>query len=255
MTASVLFDRSDSVATVTLNRPPLNILDLDMITVLRDHFVDLAKDDSLQLLVLRATGEKAFSAGVSVEDHTADKVGQMLDSFHSGILALSRLPVVTLAVIRGHCLGGGMELAAGCDLRLAAEKSRFGQPEIELGCFPPFAAALYPRWLGPDHTVDILATGRSLSAEEAERIGFVTRRLPDEELDGEVQKLIDQLTAKSIVVTRLLKRAILAGREKCFEAALAESERIYLQELTATADMNEGLTSFLEKRPPEWKHR
>ncbi|MEE8137298.1 MAG: enoyl-CoA hydratase-related protein [Thermoanaerobaculia bacterium] len=255
MSASVLLEGGGSVATLTLNRPPLNILDLEMIAALGNRLAGLADDDSLQLLILRGAGEKAFSVGVAVQEHTPDKVDRMLDAFHSAILTLRRLPAVTLAVIRGHCLGGGMELAAGCDLRLAAETSRFGQPEIDLGCFPPLAAALYPRWLGGGRALDLLATGRILSAQEAERIGFVTRRVPDARVDEEVQEITDQLTSKSRAVTRILKRAILAGREGPFEAALAESERLYRQDLVATEDMREGLTAFLEKRPPRWKHR
>ena len=255
MTSSVLLDRDGRVATLTLNRPPLNILDLQMIAALRERLAALRDDDSLQLLILRGSGEKAFSAGVAVQDHTPENAGEMLEGFHSAILTLRRLPAVTLAMIRGHCLGGGMELAAGCDLRVAAATSRFGQPEIDLGCFPPLAAALYPRWLGGGRTVDLLATGRTLSAEEAERIGFLTRRVPEAEIDEAVQEITNRITSKSGAVTRILKQAILAGRERPFEAALTESERLYREDLMATEDLTEGLSAFLEKRPPRWKHQ
>lgn len=254
MTETVRVERDGRVATITLDRPPLNILDLATIRSLRLRLAELAAEDGLQLAVLRAAGGRAFSVGVAVEDHTPDKVPAMLEEFHGAVVALRELPAVTLAVVQGHCLGGGMELAAGCDLVLAAESSRFAQPEIELGCFPPLAAALYPATLGEKKTFDLLLTGRSLSAAEAEELGFVSRRVADGELETETRRIVEQITAKSQAVTRILKMAIRAGRERPFAQALAESERLYLDDLLATDDMAEGLASFLEKRPPVWRH-
>jgi cyclohexa-1,5-dienecarbonyl-CoA hydratase len=179
----------------------------------------------------------------------------MLDSFHSGLRALRDFPAPTLAVVRGHCLGGGMELAAACDLRFAAAGSRFGQPEIELGCYPPWAAAHYPELLGAGITTDLLLTGRILDAAEARDIGFVDRLVDPEALDATVAEFVVQVTAKSRPVTRLALAAIRARRGRGFDAALAESERLYTRELTRTHDMTEGLEAFLAKRRPEWQDR
>jgi enoyl-CoA hydratase len=148
-----------------------------------------------------------------------------------------------------------MELVAGCDIVLASDNSRFAQPEIELGCIPPLATALYPRRLGPAKTFDLLITGRSIDCDEAEQIGFVSRQVPAADLDMELERLEAQISQKSLPVLRLLKRAIQAGRDRSFDEALAESERLYLEELIDTQDMHEGLAAFLEKRSPHWKHK
>ena len=250
---TLLVDRDGRTATVTLNRPPLNILDIPTIARLGEVVSELAEDGELQVVVIRGAGERAFSAGVAVQDHTPDKVGPMLESLHGAIRKLRDLSAVTVAAVRGHCLGGGMELALACDLVVATEDARFGQPEIELGCYPPVAAALYPSLIGPGRTLDLLLTGRTLSCEEAERMGLVARRVSD--LDEGVAKLTAEITARSAAVVRLTKRAVQAGRDRGFSEALTESERLYLEELCPTADMEEGIAAFLEKRRPVWKHR
>lgn len=255
MSDVVLVERAGRTATVTINRPPLNILDLETLGRLNQVLGKLGVDPGLQVVVLRGAGERAFSAGVSVQDHTPDKVREMLDGLHGAIRLLRDLPAVAVAAVQGHCLGGGMELALGCDLVLATEDARFGQPEIELGCYPPAAAALYPRLLGTSRTLELLLTGRTLSAEEAERLGIVTWRVEAGGLDLGIARVLADLTAKSAAVTRLTKRAVSAGRDLPFDPALEETEQIYLDELCATADMEEGLQAFLLKRKPVWQHR
>lgn len=249
---SILVARDGRTATVTLNRPPLNILDIPTIIQLREAVAELDRNE-LQLVVVRGAGGRAFSAGVAVQDHTPDLVGPMLESLHGAIRGLRDLSAVTVAAVHGHCLGGGMELALACDLVVATEDARFGQPEIELGCYPPVAAALYPSLIGPGRTLDLLLTGRTLTCEEAERMGLVTRRVQD--LDEGLAKLSAEILAKSAAVVRLTKKAVRAGRDHGFSEALAESERLYLDELCPTADMAEGIAAFLEKRRPVWKHR
>lgn len=252
--SAVRIERTGRTATLWIDRPPLNVLDLATLDELRRAVEELAAEPP-QVLLVRGAGERAFSAGVAVEDHTPDKIGAMLEGFHGALRALRALPSVNLAVVQGHCLGGGMELAAACDLVLAGDGARFGQPEIELGCYPPYAAALYPALLGAKRTFDLLLTGRTIDAAEAHRIGFVSRLVPAADLEAAAEGLGAELTAHSAAVTRLTKKAIRAGEGEAFETALAECERIYLDELAATTDMEEGLTAFLEKRPPDWQHR
>jgi cyclohexa-1,5-dienecarbonyl-CoA hydratase len=253
MSSTVLLERNGRAATLTLDRPPLNILDLATIAELRSRVESLAADPP-QLLWLRARGH-AFSAGVAVEDHTEERIGEMLAGLHGAIRGLMDLPSICIAVVEGHCLGGGMELAAACDMVLAVEGSTFGQPEIHLGCFPPVAAALYPARFGSGRTFELLLTGRTFDAEEAERLGFVTWRIPSGELEGKLAELGERLLSTSAAVTPLLKRAVQAGGTLPATGALAETERLYLEELARTEDMNEGVAAFLEKRPPAWKHR
>jgi cyclohexa-1,5-dienecarbonyl-CoA hydratase len=251
----VLYQRHERVGELTLNQPPLNILDLETLEELGRRLDELAGDDELQLLWLRAAGEEAFSAGSAVQDHTPDRTRSMLTAFHRALSTLRRLPAVTIAVVRGHCLGGGMELAACCDMVLAADDSRFGQPEVDLGCFPPVAAALYPTRLGSARTLELLLSGRLLGCAEAEKLGLVTWQVPVAELERKVEEIGARVTAKSAAVTRRIKQAVQAARGRSFQDALAETERIYLDELLATEDAREGIAAFLAKRRPQWRHR
>jgi cyclohexa-1,5-dienecarbonyl-CoA hydratase len=253
--STVWFQRDGRTATVTIDRPPLNILDIPTIARLGGVISELASSPDLSVVFLRGAGDRAFSAGVSVQDHTPDKVRPMLESLHGTIRKLRDLDAVTVAAVHGHCLGGGMELALACDLVIADDDARFGQPEIELGCYPPVAAALYPARLGAGRTLDLLLTGRTLSCEEAERLGLVTRRIPQGSLDEAIQQLTTEIGARSAPVVRLTKRAVRAGRDLPFSDALNEAERIYLEELCEVQDMSEGINAFLEKRRPEWKNR
>ena len=255
MNYRVLYARRDRIGELTLNQPPLNILDLETLEELGRRLDELAGDPELQLLWLRAAGEDAFSAGSAIQDHTAERARAMLSTFHRAVTTLRRLPAVTIAVVRGHCLGGGMELATSCDMVLAADNSRFGQPEVDLGCFPPVAAALYPHRLGRGRTLELLLSGRLMDCVEAERLGLVTWRVPVDELEQKIEEIGKRITSKSAAVTRKIKRAVQAGRGRSFEDGLAEAERIYLEELLETEDAREGIAAFLAKRPPEWRHR
>ena len=250
---SVLLHRDGPAATVTLNRPPLNILDIPTIDLLGEVVAGLASDPGLQVIFLRGSGDRAFSAGVAIQDHTPDRVVPMLDSLHATIRRLRDLDAVTVAAVQGHCLGGGMELAMSCDLVIATEDARFAQPEIEVGCYPPVASALLPQRIGAGLALDLALTGRSLTCEEAERIGLVTRRVSN--LDEAVERFRSEITSKSIPVTRLAKKAVRAGRDLPFSVALAETERIYKEELLPLEDLAEGAAAFLEKRRAEWRNR
>lgn len=252
----LVVERMGRAATLTFGQPPLNILDLDLLARLDAEIASLAGDRELQLLFVRGAGERAFSAGVSVQDHTADKIDRMLLSFHGALARLRDLDALTVSLVDGHCLGGGMELALICDLVLATERSRFGQPEIALGCYPPVAAALYPRRIGTGRTLELLLTGRTFDCGEALALGFVHERLADRPaLEQRAEELAAAVQRQSAAVTRLTKRAVRAGETRAYEPALAEAERLYLRELTATADMAEGIQAFVEKRPPVWRHR
>jgi cyclohexa-1,5-dienecarbonyl-CoA hydratase len=247
--------REGRVATLTLSRPPLNILDLATLQALERGLGALTRDPELDLLVVRGAGERAFSAGVAIQDHVGDRIGPALTAFHGAVRALRDLSAVTLACVRGHCLGGGLELALACDLVLASDDATFGLPEITLACYPPVAAAVLPRRVGRPRALELMLTGRTFDAAEAERLGLLTRRVAAGALDEACAELTSALLGNSGAALRLAKRAAHAGEELPFGPALTEAERIYLEELLQTADMHEGISAFLGKRAPQWKHR
>lgn len=251
------FERREEAGAlwIRLKRPPVNVLDVGFIQALDGALLELPARRDLKVLVLESALDGVFSAGVDVAAHARERAARMLEVFHGLLRRIDALPQVALAAVDGSCLGGGCELAASCDVVLATPRARFGQPEIDLGCYPPYAAALYPALLGPAKTLDLLVTGRILGCEEAERMGLVARRVPKGGLDEALTAYQAQVEAKSTAVVRLLKKAVRAGRDQGFATALPEAERIYIQELCKTEDMAEGLGAFLEKRPPVWRHR
>jgi len=252
---TVRSERAGSVLTLTLDRPPVNVMDIPMIEALAAALESAAADRALSVIHLRAAGTKAFSAGVDVADHTPDRIRPMLEVFHKAFRILNKMDPVSVAEVFGLCLGGGCELAAMCDLAIVAEDAKIGQPEIELACFPPVAAAAFGGLVGPKRATELVLTGRVIDGREAERIGLVTRAVPAAALAEETRQVVDALAAKSRPVLALTKRALRACHPGAFEKSLAEAERIYLDELTQVDDMNEGMAAFLEKRRPVWKHR
>lgn len=252
---TVHVERSGSVMTLTLDRPPLNVLSIPMIESLAAAVESAAGDREIAVVHLRGAGTKGFSAGVDVADHTPDRIRPMLEAFHRIFRTLNRMDPVSVAELFGACLGGGCELAALCDFSIASEDAKIGQPEIELACFPPVAAAAFGGIVGPRRAADLVLTGRILDGREAERIGLVTRAVPAASLVAETRKLVESLAAKSRPVLALTKRALRACHPGAFEKSLAEAERIYLEELVRTEDMAEGMAAFLEKRRPAWRHR
>ena len=255
MSEPVRVERDGRAATLVVARPPLNILDLDTLAALDAELDRLAAEPELQLLFVRGEGERAFSAGVAVQDHTPDKLDRMLASFHGVIRRLRALEAMTVALVDGNCLGGGLELASACDLVVATERARFGLPEIKLGCYPPVALALYPRRIGLGRTLELALTGRLFDAAEAARLGLVDELVAPERLTARAAELASGIGAHSAAVTRLAVRAARAGEGRPFGTALAEAERIYLRELAATEDMHEGLAAFAGKRAPAWRQR
>jgi cyclohexa-1,5-dienecarbonyl-CoA hydratase len=255
---TVHVSKEDHRWILTVEKPPLNVLDLACLRELGnilDEAGEAAASGEVRLVALRGAGEKAFSAGVAVQDHTRERVPGMLGTIHGVARRLRDLPVPTVAIVHGHCLGGGFELALCCDMMIAADDTRFATPEIKLGCFPPIATALLPRRIGRGRALELILSGRTFDVAEAERLGLVLRSAPRAELDAMATALMDALTAHSAAVSRHLKTAVAVGEAQGFDAALDEAERIYLEELLPLDDMEEGLNAFLEKRAPVWQHR
>lgn len=250
----VRFEADGDVARITLARPPLNVLTTPMIEELNAALEETARHTTLKVLVLAAEG-RAFSAGVAVEDHQGDRVKPMLSAFHQVFRHLEALDCPSIAAVQGPALGGGAELATFCDVVIASEQATVGQPEIRVGVFPPIAALHYPTRVGETRARQLLLSGQILSARDAERIGLVDRVVAAGELEAAVMVAVSAFTDKSAAVLRLTKRAVRLARGRDFETALARLEALYLEELMATEDAEEGLRAFVEKRPPVWRDR
>ena len=246
------FSREDHAYRITLNDPPLNILDIAMLDELRDAIA--RADNDRHALIIDAAGEKAFSAGASVQDHLGDRVASMLSSFHDCFRMLSRLELVTVAFVRGAALGGGCELALGCDFVLASDRAKFSQPEINLGVFPPVAAYQLSRQLAPRKGLELLLTGDTIDAATAERHGLVNAVFPAADFNARAEEWMQRLYRHSGSSIRMARRAFRLAQSGDFAEKLASVERLYLDELMKTNDANEGLNAFIEKRQPAWKN-
>lgn len=238
---------------ITLADPPLHILDISMLEELRDALHRVANDR--HALILDATGDRAFSAGASVQDHLGDRVATMLAVFHDCFRILARLDLVTVALVRGAALGGGSELAMACDFVLASGGARFGQPEIHLGVFPPVAAWQLSRQVPPRKGLELLLSGEPVDAATAEGLGLVNAVFPDDEFEARSAQWLERLYRQSASSLRFAKKAFRLAQADDFEERLARVERLYLEELVRSEDAEEGLRAFLEKRAPHWSHR
>ncbi|MBT4768655.1 MAG: hypothetical protein HOO04_09880 [Phycisphaerae bacterium] len=197
---------------------------------------------------------KAFSAGVDVSDHTEDKVGDMIERFHGIFRRLAATDAITIAAVQGAALGGGCELACFCDVVLASDRAKFGQPEVHVGVFPPVAAAILPWRVGLGKAIELVSLGATISATEAHRIGLVNQLFPADEFNDKVAAYIDSIRGLSRPVVRMAKQATMVGMRAETLKRLEEAEKIYLDELMQLHDAHEGIAAFMEKRSPEWSH-
>jgi cyclohexa-1,5-dienecarbonyl-CoA hydratase len=250
----ILFEREGGVARITLDHPPVNIMDIPTMREINAALESLQGDEMTKVIVFGAKG-KAFCAGVDVKDHTADKVDEMVEVFHRIFRQMWSLDIPTVAAVNGAALGGGCELVTFCDMIIASEKATFGQPEIQVGVYPPVAVVTFPRLMPHMKALELLLTGSVVDAREAERLGMVNKVVPVEGFEEEVSKLVGKLTALSGAVLRLTKRATLQGLTLGFEEALHLSEELYLKRLMKTEDASEGLRAFMEKRSPVWRDK
>jgi len=251
----ITFEKKGKIATLTINRPPYNVLDIPTMKEMNVALAEAKGMDGVSAVVLTAAGSKAFSSGVDVKDHTPDKMDEMIAVFHQIFRTLVTFEVPTVAAVNGVALGGGCEVASFCDLVVASEHSKFGQPEVMVGVYPSMAVAWFTKILGTKRAYELLLTGKTISAQTAYEYGLVNRVIPDTEYDEGLNAFLEELTSKSSVVLKWCKKAIMSGFEVPFEKGLAASEVIYKHALMNTEDAKEGLKAFLEKRKPTWKDK
>ena len=252
----IKFVIEDRVGFITLASPPLNVLNIAMMQEMNKALDECSQQRDLAAIVFAAAPDcRAFSAGVSVEEHAHETIFQMLDSFHAIFRSLEQISRPTIAVVNGPALGGGCELITFCDFVIASDQARFGQPEIKLGVFPPVAAILLPRIVGDRRARELMLTGEIIEAREAQALGLITRVVPAAELEAETARLLAQLRGLSALALEHAKRAIALGQGRSLDEALKEIEDMYLHELMKTQDAVEGISAFGEKRKATWQHR
>jgi enoyl-CoA hydratase len=254
---NLLVEVADQVATVTINRPKvLNALNAETLKELEQAFAALEADPAAKVIIVTGAGEKAFVAGADIA--AMQPIGPVAARefallAHRIMDRLEQGSKTVIAAVNGFALGGGCELAMACDIRLASDNARFGQPEINLGIIPGWAGTQrLPRLVGRGRALELLLTGDLIDAAEACRIGLVNRVVPTAELLPEARKLAGKIAGKGQVAVRLCRDAVRHGLE--VDRARGSAMEADLFALCfATADQKEGMQAFLEKRKPEFK--
>lgn len=252
----VQLEIKDAVATLTLLRPKqLNALNRALLTEIGERVAEISTDASVRVVILKGEG-RAFAAGADIAEmkdlRAADaeffsRLGQRVFS------ALEALPVVTIALIHGYALGGGLELAMACDIRIAAEGTKFGQPEVILGVTPGFGGSQrLPRLVGQGRALHMLLTGEQISAAEALEMGLVTKVVPADDLLTAGLELANKLMSCGPIALQYVKRAVYEGAEVDLAKGLAMESALFGL-CFSTDDQTEGMAAFVNRRKPEFK--
>ncbi len=255
---NIIYSKEKGIARITVNRPDKrNALNQGVRLELRQVLKDIGEDESVRIAIITGAGDKAFIGGADITElkemspitceARASTLGQQLYT------DIENLRVPVIAMINGFCLGGGCEIAMCCDIRIASENAKLGQPEINIGLFPGGGGTQrLPRLVGWGRAKELLYTGRIIDAAEAERIGLVDKVVPPDKLEMTVTELAEAIASKSPVIIRLLKKVINKGMYSNLPDGLAY-EKSTFGLCFATEDHNEGIAAFLEKRQPEFK--
>jgi len=247
-------EKDDQVARITLNRPKHNVLNIPMMNELNSELAVIAADESLKCVVITGEG-RSFCAGVEVADHTPSNVDEMVAVFNKIFELINIIDIPVIAAVNGACLGGGMEVAIACDIVIASKKAIFGQPEIKLGFFPPYAALRLPELVGPAKAIEILTTGKNYKAKEARKLGFVSQVASEDDFNDVVEKNIKDICYASPLIIRLNKRAVKRHIGTSFSQGVDLVSNYFLNTMMKTEDTLEGIASFEEKRRPVWKNK
>jgi cyclohexa-1,5-dienecarbonyl-CoA hydratase len=248
---NILLEKKDGAAKIIINLPPLNILDIPTLEEMSQALAELRDNDEVKVVAITGSGEKAFSAGVAVGDHLGDKLPRMVEVFHQLFVSLINVDKPTIALVNGVALGGGCEVVAGCDMAVASDKAQLGQPEIKLGVYPPPASVLFPRIMGRQKAFELILSGDSISAKEAEEIGLVNKVFPAAEFKKASDEFIKRFTANSGLALTQARRALYRNFDLSFNEAL-EATGADATMVMAGENSIEGLSAFLEKRKPIW---
>jgi enoyl-CoA hydratase len=247
----------DGVALVTLERPEvLNALNFDLLDELADELARLDRDPACRAIVITGSGTRAFAAGADIRELAAQTpIGLLVEDRFAVWERIAAVRTPLIAAVRGHALGGGCELAMTCDLIVAGDDARFGQPEINLGVMPGAGGTQrLTRAIGRARAMDLILTGRSIQAAEAEAMGLVSRVVPAAETLDAALELARTIASKAPVAVLAAKEAVRLAEELPLSAGLRHERRAFFA-LFASADQAEGMAAFVEKRNPKWKGR
>jgi enoyl-CoA hydratase len=253
---TILVERDGRVGTITLNRPQaLNALNSQMMTEVTTAATEFDDDPDIGAIIITGS-PKAFAAGADIKEMASLTFADVFGAdFFAPWSKLAAVRTPTIAAVAGHALGGGCELAMMCDVLIAAETAKFGQPEIKLGVLPGMGGSQrLTRAIGKAKAMDLILTGRTIDAAEAERSGLVSRVVPADDLLTEAKAVATAIAQLSLSATRMAKEAV----NRAFESTLAEGllyERRLFHSAFATNDQSEGMAAFIEKRPPNFTHR
>ncbi len=251
---NILFDTSTYAARLILNHAPYNVLTIPLMTEIAEAIESLNGRADVKCIVMESS-QKAFSAGISLEDSRPDRVFQTLDAFSRVFDAIREISKPLIIAVNGPAIGAGSELVAFADMVIATPNARFAQPEVKMGVFPPFAAIMLPQLIGPKKTYELILTGQALTAEEAQRLGFVNKVVPEAELKKSLDEIVARIGEFSGPVLEMTKRVITSSMGLPLSEATKKSHDIYLNELMSLEDVEEGLRAVLEKRKPVWKNK
>src|SRR5256885_1013712 len=238
------------IARITLASPPQNIITIPMMEELATALQEAENRTDISAVVF--SGNPNFSAGVDVAAHAPESVHDMLTKFNAVIRAIVNSKKVTIATVRGNCLGGGAELAMVCDMVFTARDARWAFPEIKLGCFPPVAAVGLAALVGQKRAAELVLTGRQISGAEALAIGLANAAVNDSDLEAAMKEAVERLSQLSPASLAATKKAFYCWDAMHFDKGLARAEQVYLDELMKTEDAREGITAWMEKREPKW---
>jgi enoyl-CoA hydratase len=258
MPETILVEREGRVAILTINRPDkLNALNQQVRDEMLEILAGLETDEGIGVVVITGAGEKSFIAGADIGEFAGRTPFDQRHAMRSPRVfdIMASFPKPVIAMINGFCLGGGCELAMSCDIRVASEKARFGQPEINLGLIPGGSGTQrLPRLAGMGHAMRLILTGDMIGAAEAQSIGLVEMVVPAEELRAKTLELAGKIASKSPLTLKVAKEALRASERLAIEDGLAYERDLFCL-CFSSADKEEGVKAFLEKRPAQWTGR
>ena len=246
-------DEEAQCATLLLNRAPANLLNIAMMEEINEALQSLRGHPWLEVLVVRGANG-TFSEGMDLKEHVQERVQRMLQVYLRIFETIRMLDVITIAAVEGRAWGAGFELALGCNLIVATETASFALPQVSQGLIPPVASAILPRIAPRRRAMEWILTGSQISARRLEHDGVVNRLFPVDAIDDPLDAFVAEITSKSGPVLQLAKRAQFESYYSSFPDALQSIQSLYLRELMALQDAQEGPTSAREGRNPEWKN-